>query len=286
MKVFAVIPVHNRLEETRQVVACLRQQTHAPIEIVIVDDGSTDGTAAWLAGERDITTLTGDGNLWWGGAVARGLDSVLRRATDADYVLLVNNDITFGADFVATLVRVSLENRHAVVGGILRELGNTDNVLGLGPVVDVWTMRVWERYNTLDETERKNLKPVYEVDALSGRGTLYPVRCFRVGGRLYPRLLPHYYADYELAMRMRRHGFALLVSTQADVLSRNDFSVQPKQRPTWFQTYFGERSHLNVFRRIAFFSLVGTPWERITAIPRMTKFALERAMAQLKQRLA
>src|SRR5262249_24923355 len=43
--VSTIIPVHNRSLLLRQAVASVLTQTHRPIEIIIVDDGSTDETA-------------------------------------------------------------------------------------------------------------------------------------------------------------------------------------------------------------------------------------------------
>src|SRR5438270_9033082 len=44
--VTTIIPVFNRPVMLREAVASVLAQTHRPIEIVIVDDGSTDDTAA------------------------------------------------------------------------------------------------------------------------------------------------------------------------------------------------------------------------------------------------
>lgn len=48
-----VIPTHNRLDVLPEVLAALEAQKRAPeFEVVVVDDGSDDGTGEWLAGRE------------------------------------------------------------------------------------------------------------------------------------------------------------------------------------------------------------------------------------------
>src|SRR4051794_13254876 len=46
--VSVIIPVHNRARLVRAAVESVLEQTHERVEVVPVDDGSTDGTAAVL----------------------------------------------------------------------------------------------------------------------------------------------------------------------------------------------------------------------------------------------
>jgi glycosyltransferase involved in cell wall biosynthesis len=49
--VSAIIPTYNRARDVRIAVATALQQTYQPIELIVVDDGSTDGTAEALRRE-------------------------------------------------------------------------------------------------------------------------------------------------------------------------------------------------------------------------------------------
>jgi glycosyltransferase involved in cell wall biosynthesis len=72
-----VIPTFNRLDLLKETIESVRKQTFQDFEIVVVNDGSTDGTGEWLRAQGDLHTLeqqnrgiaTSRNN---GAAVARG----------------------------------------------------------------------------------------------------------------------------------------------------------------------------------------------------------------------
>ena len=69
--VSVIIPSRNRLWSLPQCVASCRS-TRISVEIIVVDDASTDGTAGWLKSQNDVVTISGEG---WGKpwAVAKAL---------------------------------------------------------------------------------------------------------------------------------------------------------------------------------------------------------------------
>ena len=56
--VSVIIPTFNRLSLLKQTVASVRAQTFRDYELVIVDDGSTDGTQEWLKTVEGITFIS------------------------------------------------------------------------------------------------------------------------------------------------------------------------------------------------------------------------------------
>ena len=78
----------------------LRDQTYEALDIVVVDNGSTDGTADWLAAHWPQVRVVG---LPENVGVTPALN-VCVRESGGEFVLLLNNDMELAPDFVAELV--------------------------------------------------------------------------------------------------------------------------------------------------------------------------------------
>ncbi len=63
--VSVILPTHDRLATLPRAVASVLAQSCRDFELIVIDDGSTDGSAAWLQAQRDprlrVITLTGCG---------------------------------------------------------------------------------------------------------------------------------------------------------------------------------------------------------------------------------
>jgi len=83
-----VILVRNELDCTRACVESIARCTPEPHELVFVDNGSSDGTAEYLAGLEGAVVLTNDENLGFGAGCNQGI-----AASTGERILLLNNDV-------------------------------------------------------------------------------------------------------------------------------------------------------------------------------------------------
>ena len=211
-----VIPVFNRLSLTRECLGSLCAQTDRGFRVVVVDDRSTDGTPSAVVDEfgsrLDLRIVHGDGNLWWGGGIRAGVEEVLRDASDGDYVVTLNNDVTVPPSFLETARRAAEARPGAMFAGISIDRSNPTRVAQTGWRMISWplayTQRVWWP-STVDELKRR---PEFaEVDFVPGTATFTPVSVVRRVGTIDSKALPHYHGDSEYAYRVKRSGHAVLL---------------------------------------------------------------------------
>ena len=97
-KLTIITVVHNQLRHTKAFIASLRRFTANPLQIIIINNASTDGTRDWLienvipAGSGNVTicVLNESENLGWVGGINKGLDYV---DLDSDFIIFSNNDV-------------------------------------------------------------------------------------------------------------------------------------------------------------------------------------------------
>ncbi len=78
-----IIPCWNQLEFTRRRVAALMRQTAPRWELIVVNNGSTDGTADYLGGVQDaspvpVTVIANSTNRGFPTAINQGLQYAAR----------------------------------------------------------------------------------------------------------------------------------------------------------------------------------------------------------------
>ncbi len=99
-RVAAVIPTWNGRHLLAYSLPAVHRQSEEGLEVIVVDNGSTDGTCAWLA-ERwpGVRVVALPRNAGFAGAVNAGLHA----AGDRPYLLVLNNDAAMEPDYVRVL---------------------------------------------------------------------------------------------------------------------------------------------------------------------------------------
>ncbi|MBI4227065.1 MAG: glycosyltransferase family 2 protein [Candidatus Omnitrophica bacterium] len=89
MTVSVIIPSWNGRAQLAQCLASLARQTVAPDEVLVVDNGSTDGTAEWLAADSPrVRVIRSAVNHGFAGGVNRGV-----QAASGEAFWILNNDV-------------------------------------------------------------------------------------------------------------------------------------------------------------------------------------------------
>jgi GT2 family glycosyltransferase len=121
--VSVVVVGWNGLEMTNRCLDSLSGQQDVALETVVVDNGSTDGSAGALAGRNDITLIANPDNRGFSRAANQGI-----RATTSPWVLLLNNDTVL--EDPTTLARtVAFAASHPDAGAVGVKLRNEDGSL-------------------------------------------------------------------------------------------------------------------------------------------------------------
>lgn len=117
----------NNYQDTADCIDSLQNITYGNTTIVVVDNGSQDGSGTKLAEEyEECNFIFNDENLGFSGGCNVGIDYSIDNG--ADYVLLLNNDITVSPGFLEPLVETAERHSNvAAVGGVIYQ--------GQGPTI-------------------------------------------------------------------------------------------------------------------------------------------------------
>lgn len=259
LKIAIVIPVFNGLEFTK---ACLKnfynpdnsiENNELEYSVVIVDDGSTDGSGDWIKSNfPQVKILNGDGELWWSG----GINLAVRYALDelqSDYILWWNNDIIADDNYFTKLSELLKNNDSNVILGskiYLAQDGKT-----------VWS--VGGEYNPKNgfkdmigrgQSDSGELSQIKECQWLPGMGTVTHKSVYEKIGYLDDDNFPQYHGDSDFTYRAFKAGFKILAYPELKIFNNTENSglKHGESFKRLRQSLFSIRSNFNIKKDLLF----------------------------------
>ncbi len=213
-RVEIITPVHNRRDITLQCLKSLERinRDDLDIHIIIVDDGSTDGTAeAVKENYPNVEIVRGDGNLWFTAGMNRGIEKALEY--NPDYILTINDDEVFDANFLQYLIGTAKKYPHSVVGSLLLLWDQPHKVFQVSPKWETFSggFRHWRKQTVWTVPDNP-----WEVEIIVGNCVLFPVEAIKECGLMNEKRFPHF-GDAEYTPRMRKKGWKLLIEPRSRV---------------------------------------------------------------------
>jgi GT2 family glycosyltransferase len=216
--VHAVVVNWNNLTDTIACVRSLAASDYPNLRIVVVDNGSTDGSGGRLRDQLpDAVHLASEENAGFGGGCNLGIAHALKER--AAFVWLINNDAVAQEDALSHMVAVA-EADYGVgaVGSVVRDMEAPHAVQAWGG----------GRINRTLGIERHFTGPVDDarLDWITAASILLRVEAVRTVG-VFSEAFFLYWEDVDLGFRLRRAGWRLAVAREAVVWHKHAATLGP-----------------------------------------------------------
>jgi len=219
-RVAAVIVSFNTREHLLRCVASIESHASVPVEVVVVDNASADGSVdALRAAHPGARVIENRANLGFAAACNRGL-----RESRAPYALLLNSDALVEAGTIATLAAVLDERADVGIVGPRTVGPDGGPQVSFGP--DLTPLAEWRQRRLVVALRERDPAAMREVEDLCARehepvwvsGSCLLARraaLEAVGGLDEGFFL--YEEDVDLCLRVRRAGWRVLYTPRATV---------------------------------------------------------------------
>ena len=198
-KVSIILACHNRVRKT---LLCLESLAASfpegwSREVILVDDGSTDGTADQVRRLFPETIIiTGTGNWFWAKSMYEAQNKVSK---DSDYLIMLNDDVELFHSAFSRVELLAKQYPEDVLVGQFKS--RTDERLSYGVLRQVGR-------HPLKYAMISNLESTTEIDVFHGNFVFIPKRVVEKVG-LIDGAFEHAYADFDYALRIRNFGFKI-----------------------------------------------------------------------------
>jgi GT2 family glycosyltransferase len=198
----------------------LHRQTHPKVEVIVVDNGSTDGSREYVESAHPWVRIHSTGaNLGYALANNAGFD-----VAEGDYLVVLNPDTEVDPDFVTGLVE-AIEQAHAGLAtsricffgdrGVINACGNEVHITGIG-----YCRGLGEPVERFDSS--------VQVPAISGCAFMIRREVLaRIGGFDADYFM--YVEDTDLSIRANIAGYQIVLAPRSIVYHKYSINMTPQK---------------------------------------------------------
>ncbi len=239
---------------------------HLPIEIIVVDDASTDGTAGWLLEHYPWVRVE---RLEANGGFCRAANLGIAAARGA-VIQLLNNDTEVASGWVEAGLRPFADPCVGSVAPLVLRRNDPERVDSAGD--GYWVFGLPFKRGSGECAQKWANTPSGAVFGASGSSAFYRASILKKLGGFDPAF-GSYYEDVDLAFRLRRAGFTCVYAPDCKIL--HDVSATYDHRNPDLQRRLSRNAELIFWRRLP------PSWVALAALPHFGFLC-----AQAAQRLA
>jgi GT2 family glycosyltransferase len=213
--------------------------------ILVVDNGSRDGSLELLELEPRVETLRLAANRGFAAAANRGIVAALEDGA-IEFVALVNNDVALEAGWHEEISR-ALRGRSGVGGAATCLLDAKDPSRVQTAGID-WSEDGWARDHLSGEAAPSPASDVTPVFGASAAAALFRREMFDSAG-LFDESLFAYQEDVDLALRARSRGWSFLLAPAARGLHIGQASDRPFPLGGTWADFYNARNRIAVLTK-------------------------------------
>jgi len=228
-----IFPTYNGGKEPIECITSIKKLNYPKdkLEIIVVDNGSTDGSLAALRRfkiqDSRFKIIENKINLGFAKGVNLGI-----KKSHGDYIFIGNDDIVFEKNSLKNLVDYSLNHPGVgILGGKIFFKSHPKKISSSGYMMNKWTGSVY-----VAPKPNKIKGP----DWLQGCALLIPKKVLDELGLLDAEFT-HFFEDYDLSIRAKRAGFKIIYLPSAIFWHRESTTAnkdKPKKYYHWYRNKF------------------------------------------------
>jgi len=196
-KTSIIIPTYNGRELLKDCIYSIKRHTDEPYEIIVVDNGSTDGTLD-ICRQEELSFISLAANTGFPAACNRGL-----KIASGDALLLLNNDIIVTRNWLGNMLKCLYSAEDVGIVGPLTNFASGRQQIGI-PYTNIEDMT--DRYNKPDSGKWM------EIDRVVGFCFLFKRELMERIGLLDEQFSPGHFEDDDYCHRAKSAGYQLRVA--------------------------------------------------------------------------